>query len=117
MANHLSGSKKRERRAEAERRKSEAFKRRLGSIYELSRQIRNDEELQAVLDTTPDPEVREEIRKLITPFLLFQPGQTAAVASSPEKATIQVVATMAEAARGAEAPRPILITDATRGRF
>lgn len=120
---HLTGSKRKARRAEAERRKTERFKRELARVYELSRCIKDEQELELILgQLSDDPvldattgqttSVRNETRKLITPFLLFQVGERRPDASAPSAEVVQDVADLAYAAVTQPAPPTILLTDA-----
>lgn len=72
-------------------------KARLSRVYELSRLIKDDEELDRYLAALPDDMVRAEVRKLIEPFLLFEtkkkiiePTTTEIAKTAPVMATATV---------------------------
>lgn len=106
MQHHLTGSKKKARIKEREQRKSRAFLKRLARIYELSRCIKNEAELEHILNQVPDEDTRRETRKLIEPFLLFQLGGQA---DADKQADPELVQQVAEIAANAGPERRIIL--------
>lgn len=91
-------SKKKRRLAERDARRVRAVNARLNRIMQLAKLLKNDHELDLLLQSIPDDALRAETRKLIEPFCLFKIQRVELitapdgidVAATPEKAT-QVV--------------------------
>lgn len=90
----FAGSKKRAKALQREARIQAAFKKRIDRIYELSRLIKSEDELNLFLESILDDEVRAETKKLIEPFCLFKFKKITLIGGdlqTPEKATEMVI--------------------------
>lgn len=85
----LTGSKRKRRRAEAAERLRQKVDRDLNRVYQLSKLIASEQELDTYLAAIADDEVRAATKKLIEPFLLFRIQRTdKPLVESAEKATV-----------------------------
>lgn len=86
----LTGSKRKRRRAEAAERLRQKVDRDLNRIYQLSKLITSEQELDTYLAAIADDDMRAATKTLIEPFLLFRIQRTdQSLVDSPEKATVQ----------------------------
>lgn len=114
---HFTGSKRKSRIADRERRLTAAFKKRLARIYELSRCIKDEQELEFILSQIPDEDVRAETRKLIEPFLMFQVGQRADAGAEPTSEAVDGVIQLATENLTKPPARTIVLTDLSAETF
>lgn len=89
----FAGSKKKAKSLAREARIKAAFQQRIDRIYELSRLIKTEDELNRYLEAITDDTVRAETKKLIEPFLLFKCRQVVLADGPLDKPTTLVVQT------------------------
>ena len=85
----FAGSKRKAKLLARDERRVEATQKRLNRIYQLSKLIQSEQELDTYLAQIEDPELRAATRTLIEPFLLFRITRVDLATDLPaEKATV-----------------------------
>lgn len=90
----FAGSKRKAKALAREARIKAAFQKRIDRIYELSRLLKTEDELDIFLASIPDDATRIETKKLIEPFCLFKFRKIVLIGGdlhTPEKATQMVM--------------------------
>lgn len=90
----FAGSKRKAKILARDERRVQAVKKRLARIYDLSKLVNNEDELNVLLASIPDDATRAATRTIIEPFLLFKLKKVTLasdldlvdVAAAPEKA-------------------------------